>query len=400
MGDISLDIKNVLEAALRAGGAVIESSNDTIKKIILGLKEMDSMDISSIESNPKIVESDIIPKIQKLHSAESALLKAIQEFNKTMTELNIPPIDKYADLNRIEEKSESKKKLKDNVVDIFRILGYENSDKLAKIAAELDIPDVESQEGGKDETKEDDNLAENTTEKEEPKEDNSKNIDELQKSIDNINDSIKDLESEKKFKDLSEDISILSNSVKTLQNQLNEFKEKNVPKRRQFETEGAYRENLFTIASYVLDDILTPLFSAPPDYNLIATQISRSFDDGTVCDAIVSITVTVPNEGYRYDFKVDVPILNGVAQAPLYIQRGLKTIPLTQSRIQEELSSISFRKIEVEDMASKDNMFNSIGENRYKRPDKQKMYPVNENRMPPVGLPPSPRWNNKTERGV
>jgi ABC-type microcin C transport system permease subunit YejE len=81
---------------------------------------------------------------------------------------------------------------------------------------------------------------------------------------------------------------------------------------------------------------------------------------------------------------------------PLYIQRGQKIIPLTKKEIQEELDSMSYRKIDVEQPYEKKNIFNNIGENIHRKPDEQKWYDVIQNQQyKSVGMPPQTKWENQ-----
>ena len=109
----------------------------------------------------------------------------------------------------------------------------------------------------------------------------------------------------------------------------------------------------------------------------------------------------VPKQGMRYDFKIDIPVLNGLMQYPLYIQRGQKIIPLTKPEIQKELESISYRK-EEDDIIKNTNkkMFTNSGENINRREDKQKWYNVASNPQKAVGLPPKHIYSVQRGRGV
>ena len=178
--------------------------------------------------------------------------------------------------------------------------------------------------------------------------------------------------------------------IKPIQRELEDWKKRKIPEPREFDTEGAYRENLFTIACYVLDEILPPLFNEMPEYSLIANTIGKNFEDGTVSDGIVSINVEVRKEDYIHDFRVDVPLLNGVALAPQYLQRGLKIIPLTKDAIETELEYITFQKAKVEDLTDKQTIFTTETANRYKRQDNQKQYEINNQRNQPIGVPSMP----------
>jgi len=181
-------------------------------------------------------------------------------------------------------------------------------------------------------------------------------------------------------------------TIKELKQELDELKDRKVPDVGSFDSRGVYKEKLFEVITRVLDDSLIEIFNDVPDYSLISSQVSRTFEDGTVSDAIVAVSVTVANEGYRYDFKIDVPVLNGIVHYPQYIQRGLKIIPLTKEKIMEELDSVSFRKTDPERPYDKDNIYNNIGDNIHRRPDKQKWYSVENIEPQTVGMPPKNTW--------
>ena len=91
----------------------------------------------------------------------------------------------------------------------------------------------------------------------------------------------------------------------------------------------------------------------------------------------------------KYDFKIDIPVLNGLMQYPLYIQRGQKIIPLTKSEIQKELETFSYRKEDVES-PNYDNksMFSPKDINIHRRRDNQTWYDVIPNKINPTSLPP------------
>jgi hypothetical protein len=181
-------------------------------------------------------------------------------------------------------------------------------------------------------------------------------------------------------------------TIKGLKQELDELQDRKVPDAGSFDSRGVYKEKLFEVVTRVLDDSLVHVFNDVPDYSLISSQVSRTFEDGTVSDAIVAVSVTVANEGYRYDFKVDVPILNGIVHYPQYIQRGLKIIPLTKEKIMEELESVSFRKMEPERPYDKENIYDNVGDNIHRKPDKQKWYSIENTEPDMVGMPPKNTW--------
>ena len=178
-----------------------------------------------------------------------------------------------------------------------------------------------------------------------------------------------------------------------LEKELNSIKDRKIPEQKFFDTEGAFRDTLYGMATRMLDEFLPNLFEEIPDYDFTATQVSRTFEDGTVADAIITLRATVPKEGMKYEFKVEVPILNGLMQYPMYIQRGLKIIPLTKPEIQKELASMSYRKMDVQTPFEKENIFNNIGDNIHRRIDRQKWYEVSPNEYKPVAMPPHSKFH-------
>lgn len=217
--------------------------------------------------------------------------------------------------------------------------------------------------------------------------------DKLLEKLNKLELALSELMTDEKLRSFKEEImDEVSSITKKVQTELDELKSRQVPEVGSVDSGGVYKERIYDVAIRILDRVLIQFFEDIPDYSLIAVHVSRTFDDGTVSDAIVSVNVAIPNSGYRYDFKVDVPILNGIIQYPQYIQRGQKIIPLTKEKITDELNSMAFRKIDVENPYSKSNIFNNIGDNIHKRPDNQKFYKVEKNEVKPVGLPSMSRW--------
>jgi hypothetical protein len=181
-----------------------------------------------------------------------------------------------------------------------------------------------------------------------------------------------------------------------LEKELKSLKDKKIPERKFFDTEGTYKEHLYSMTTGMLDEFLPQLFDNIPEYSFIATQVSRIFEDGTVADALITLIVRIISNGMKYDFKIDVPVLNGLMQYPLYMQRGQKIIPLTKSEVQKELETISYRKDDMnEDIPVKTNknMFKNIDENPTRRPNHQKWYDVKPNTYKPVGLSPDHKFS-------
>lgn len=224
----------------------------------------------------------------------------------------------------------------------------------------------------------------------------------LKSDLEDISDDLDVIKIEQKFIDMKQElVDEFTHTIKGLKEELDDFKRREVPQIGSFDSGGIYKEKIFETATRVLDEVLVPIFNDVPDYSLISVQVSRVFDDGTVSDAMIAVSVTVTNEGYRYDFKVDVPVLNGIIYYPQYIQRGLKIIPITYEKVQEELESVSFRKLEPEKpYENKSNIYNNIGDNIYRRPDKQKWYDVENTEPPIVGMPPYNKWNPSREPSV
>lgn len=224
-------------------------------------------------------------------------------------------------------------------------------------------------------------------------EDNIGDVESIQSDLEDITEGLEKIELEQKFENMKDEIiEEFSHTIKQFKQELDELKDRKVPDIGSFDSKGVYKEKLFEVIIHILDDSLVHIFNDIPDYSLISSQVSRTFEDGTVSDAIVAVSVTVSNEGYRYDFKVDVPILNGIVHYPQYIQRGLKIIPLTKEKILEELESVSFRKVEPEYPYEKNNIYNNIGDNIHRKPDNQKWYNIENVKPDSVGMPPKNTW--------
>ena len=155
----------------------------------------------------------------------------------------------------------------------------------------------------------------------------------------------------------------MSLELKGLKKDLDYFKERKLPKNESHDVGDIYRDTVYEQVVEVLDEIFPNMFMESPYYNLIKVSITSVYDDKTLKEGIVTIRVEIPFERYRYDFMVDVAILNGMIVDPQYIQRGLKIIPLTEESIFDELKTYSFKDLEIEDKKRNTNMFNSFGEN-------------------------------------
>lgn len=185
-----------------------------------------------------------------------------------------------------------------------------------------------------------------------------------------------------------------------LEKELEDLKKRKIPDRDFYDLEGAYRETLYSIAVRVLDELLPDLFGDIPEYSFLSTHVSRTFEDGTVADAIVSVVASVIKNDMKHDFKVELPILNGLMQYPAYISHGKKIIPLTKNEVQNELDEISYKRVDVQKpYQGKENLFTKNNENIYRRPDKQKWYKVSPNEYKPVGLVPNHKLPPQQGRG-
>jgi hypothetical protein len=222
--------------------------------------------------------------------------------------------------------------------------------------------------------------------------------DKLDSKLEDLKNQLKSMKNELNMDIVKEElINEFRKYYRSLEEELKSLKEKQIPERKYFDTEGAYRDTLYGMATRLLDEFLPDLCETVPDYSFIATQVSRMFDDGTICDAKVVMLVTVPRDGMKYEFKVEIPVLNGLMQYPMYIERGQKMIPLTKDAIMRELNSMSYRRLDVDKPYDKANIFNNIGENLHRRPDDQKWIEVSPNSYKPVGLPPISKY--PTQRG-
>jgi hypothetical protein len=217
-------------------------------------------------------------------------------------------------------------------------------------------------------------------------------IEEIMDKVNQLEETINNLKTERKLKMLED---YVYSNLEELKRVINDFKDKKVPPKNEYDTEGVYREKLYGLITDVLDKILPDLFEEIPDYNFIATQVSKVFDDGTVCDAIVSLGIIVPRDGNRFDFKCEVFIGNGLIHIPMYITRGIRAIPLTKDSIQRELNSFSYRKINVDTPYDKENLYSNTGENIFKRQNDQKEYNVSMSKANPAPLPSKHKWDTQ-----
>ena len=210
--------------------------------------------------------------------------------------------------------------------------------------------------------------------------DNSKELEGLLKSVTKLNDDLSEMKNDLRFNQLEK---YVKDHVNKLNDELMDLVDRKVPKRETYDTEGVYREQLYNIVTEVLDGVLPDLLEEIPDYNFLASQVSRTYEDGTIADAIVSLNIVVPRDGNRYDFKMDIPILNGIIQIPQYFTRGLKIVPLTKPEVQRELNSMTYRKMDIDTPYEKENIFSNLGENYGKQPDTQKpIFTQMSNRIP------------------
>ena len=230
--------------------------------------------------------------------------------------------------------------------------------------------------------------------------DSAKEMDVLKQELQELREAIQDLEREKRLQELKEDMrKEVQEEIAGIQKELDELKDRKIPERKEFETDGAYKEQLYPLVTNVLDKILIPLVNLIPDYNLVSTQISSTYQDGTIENGIVSVNIMMPYNDYRYDFKISVPILNGLIQTPSFVARGGKIIPLTQKDLYNELNTYSFRKLEVNNSFRK-NPFTNTGENIHRKEDNQKFYETHNPQPQSVGLDESSKWKAFKQRGL
>lgn len=222
--------------------------------------------------------------------------------------------------------------------------------------------------------------------------DEEEQIEQLAKNMSKLKDTVTDLEQDIRYKKLEE---YVHQNVDELRRIIQDLRDRKIPIRDSYDTEGVYRDKLYGMVTEVLDKFLPDMFEEIPEYKFIASQVSRQFDDGTVADALVSVAVTVPREGSRYDFKIEIPILNGLIQYPQYMYRGLRIIPITKDQIQRELNTMSYRKMDIDLPYSKENNFSNIGENINRRQTDQKTYMTNMSRPYPSETPADHMWYTK-----
>jgi len=270
-------------------------------------------------------------------------------------------------------------------------------DRIDKMAEDVVLPEI-----GEAPTEAKERLVPTTPENIKPG-DSVKPIsnEELEQKLNELNNSLQDLKREERLQSISKEImDALEDRITPLEKKLNALFERKVFERQYFDTEDAYKENLFNICVGILDKLLVPIIPASIDYSLISTQVTSTYEDGTVENAIVNINIIVPYEGYKYEFKVEVPILGGVIQSPMYLKRGQKVIPLVEPAIMNELATFSFREVPNNDYSERGNMFNNIGENPLRRPNNQLHYDIRNTTPPSVQVPSRSKWNPRGERNI
>ncbi len=222
----------------------------------------------------------------------------------------------------------------------------------------------------------------------------------IQRELQNLKDTVQDLERDEKLEVLKEEIrQDVLKQIEPLQKELQDLKDRKVPERRQFETDGAYKEQLYPIATSILDKIIIPLINIVPDYNLISTQILKTYEDGTIQNGIVSINMIVPNNDYRYDFRVDLKVLNGLIEVPSSVMRGRNLIPLTAKDLYNEINTYSYRKLDP-NYSYRKSPFSNRDDNIHRREDKQKFYEVKNQTPPSSTVSEDHKWKAFKQRGL
>ena len=187
--------------------------------------------------------------------------------------------------------------------------------------------------------------------------------------------------------------------TKDINKKFEEFKKHTVPERVNFDSEIIYKDRVFGKLCTILDEILIPLFDQIPNYNLIGMANSKYYDDGAVCNALVTIGIEVNKDDFKYNFKTDIPILNGVVQAPTFISKANKLIPLVKTEIQKELTN-GYMKSTAETAAyesKKMNLFTPVFEQYIENTDTQKEY-MSSNPLPATGIPDDKWKGNMNSR--
>lgn len=217
--------------------------------------------------------------------------------------------------------------------------------------------------------------------------------------LQDLKNEFQNLERELRLNDLKEDINYeVSKIVKGLRKEIDDFKARKVPQRAEYDTEGAYKEQLYPLVVNVLDNLLLSLVDIVPDYNLIATQVSEVYEDGSIKNGIVTISIVIPYNDYKHEFKVDVPVLNGLIQSPQYMTRGRTIVPFTEESIYSEITKESFVKLSPY-YKKKDNLFSNSGENPLRQHDNQKVYPTEDRSNNDIDMSQN-RWVANRQRSI
>ena len=209
--------------------------------------------------------------------------------------------------------------------------------------------------------------------------------------------SINDLNNFKNV--LLEEVSV---KLSDLNNKFDKFQEHITPERAKFETEVVYKNRVFEKVTSVLDQILIPLFDGiVPDYNLLAIQNTKYYNDGAVCNSLVDLSIKIYYQNVAITFNAQVTILNGVIYSPMYLQKCNKLIPLIKEEIYRELAESSGIQNDIMNLDNpRPNIF-SITQDEYreKAPGNSKEY-LSRSPKTRSELPEDPRQNLDNQQNI
>lgn len=194
----------------------------------------------------------------------------------------------------------------------------------------------------------------------------------------------------------------VSNKLLELNSKFDKFQEHITPERTRFESEVVYKNRVFEKVTSVLDQILIPLFDGiVPDYNLLAIQNTKYYNDGAVCNSLVDISLKVYYQNVAVTFSTQVTILNGVIYSPMYLQKCNKLVPLIKEEIYRELVEASGVQNDLLNLDNpRPNIF-SITQDEYReKPVNNSKEYISRSPKTRTELPPDPRQNIENQQPI
>jgi len=173
----------------------------------------------------------------------------------------------------------------------------------------------------------------------------------------------------------------ISDKISSLNSKFDEFQKHITPDRTKYDSEVIYKNRVYEKVVSILDEILINMLDGlVPDYTLISIQNTKYFDDGSICNSLVDLSMKIYYQNVTVNFTVQVPIVNGIIFSPLYIQKQNKIVPLMKEEIYKELlaaSGVALDSISPNLNINK-NIFSPVSDTfRVRQDPNQKEYLVN-----------------------